>query len=60
MIIECYRQIFENNKQIQISGNPTSESQVVSRGQVDVTKLIVAICDSVNAPNNHFCGAGGF
>ena len=44
------RQIFEKSSNIKFHENPSSESRVVPCGPTDMTKLIVAFRNFVNAP----------
>jgi len=50
------RQIFENTPNIKFHENPSSGSRVVSRGRIDMMKLIFAFRNFANAPkmyNDH-------
>jgi hypothetical protein len=49
---EFSRQIFDKVSNIKFHQNPSSESQVVPRGQTDMTKVIVAFRNFVNAPKH--------
>jgi hypothetical protein len=51
MKCEFSRQIFEKNLNIKFYQNPSSGSRVVSYGQTDMTKLVVACRNFANAPN---------
>jgi hypothetical protein len=54
MKLEFFRQNFENYSNMKFHENPTSETRVIQCGQMDgqteMTKLIVALRISANAP----------
>jgi len=50
MKIEFSRQIFEEYLNIKFHENPSSGSRVVSYGQTDMTKLIIAVRNFSTAP----------
>jgi hypothetical protein len=52
MIVEFSRQIFEKVLNMKFNQNPSIGSRVVSCGQTDMTKLIVAFRNFANAPKN--------
>ena len=52
MKLEFSRQISEKSPNIKFHENPSSGSRVVPCGQTDMTKLIVAFRNFVNAPKN--------
>jgi hypothetical protein len=44
------QKIFGKVSSIKFNKNPSSESRVVPCGRTDITKLIVAFCNTENAP----------
>ena len=50
MKIDFSRQIFEKFSNIKFHENPSTRSRVVAYGQADMTKLIVALRNFLNAP----------
>ena len=52
MKLESFRQMLEKISNIKFHQNPTIGSRVVSCGQKDMTKLIVAFRNFANAPEN--------
>jgi len=56
MKLEFSRQVFEKYSSIEFHENLSSGSRVVTCGQADLTKLIVAFRNLTNAPNSVFLG----
>jgi hypothetical protein len=52
MKLEFSQRIFEKHSNIKFHENPSGVSRVVPCGRTDMTKLIVAFRDFVNAPKN--------
>jgi hypothetical protein len=53
MKLEFSRQIFEESSNIKSHQNLSSGIRVVPRGQTDMTKLLLALREFANAPENH-------
>jgi hypothetical protein len=51
-------QIFEKVSSSKLYQNPSNESRVFPRGQMDVTKLIVTFRNFANEPKNEFSRNG--
>ena len=52
MQLEIFRLIFEKCSNIKLDESPSSENRAVTFGRADTTKLIGALRNSANAPEN--------
>jgi len=58
MALQFSRQIFEKYSNIKLHENPSTESRVVTRGHIEMTKLI-AFRSVANVPKNEMCKEKG-